>query len=204
MNLKRRNFLNKFHVYGGLFTAGFLISFSYSAFYHQHHLKYPKPGDKITHWEQQLTIPDIPDKLAFKLAVRDSMGLFGHAPWWEDYNDSLGIHHFMIARPGKKYWITVPEQGNIFKVEEVRTGFWDVLFQLHPLSGGMSGHGKGPFFIKAWRMISFPMALVLFGVMLITIHFWYARSFHKRRSWIIVGVIASFPFILIIFIWLVG
>jgi hypothetical protein len=203
-NRKWRNFLSKFHVYGGLFTAGFLIAFSYSAFYHQHHFKFPKPGSKTIQWEQELNIPDIPDKLDYKLAVRDSIGLFGYAPWWKDYTDSLGIHHFMISRPGKQYWITVPEQGNIYQVNEVRTGFRDVLFQLHPLSGGMRGHGKGPFFIRAWKIIALPMALVLLGVMIISIHFWYARSFNKRRSWIIVGAIALFPVILMIFIWLVG
>lgn len=201
---KWRGFLSRFHVYGGLLTAGFLIAFSYSAFYHQHHLKFPKPGTKTKQWEQQLSIPDIPDKLEYKLAVRDSMGLFGHAPWWKDYNDSLGIHHFMIARPGKQYWITVPQQGNIYKVKEIRTGFWDVLFQLHPLSGGMRGHGKGPFFIKAWKIISLPLALVLLAVLMISIHFWYTRSFKKRQSWIIVGAIALFPLILMVFIWLIG
>ncbi len=189
-----------FHVYGGLFTAGFLILFAISAFDHQHHLKFPKPGSKTVHWEQRLTIPEIPDKLA----VRDSMGIFGHAPWWEDYTDSLGVHHFMIGRPGKKYWITVPEQGNAYKVDEIRTGFWDVLIQLHPLAGGMRGHGKGPSFIKAWKIIALPMALVLLGVMIISIHFWIMHSFNRRRCWIIVGAIASLPLILMILIWLVG
>jgi len=203
-NRKWRNFLSKFHVYGGLLTAGFLILFAISAFYHQHHLKFPKPGSKVTQWEQHLNIPDIPDKLEFKLAVRDSMGIFGHAPWWEDYIDSLGVHHFMIGRPGKRYWITVPDRGNIYKVDEIRTGFWDVLIQLHPLAGGMRGHGKGPFFISAWKIIALPMALVLLGVMVITIHFWYVRSFKKRRSWIIIGAMVLFPLILLTFIWLVG
>ncbi len=203
-NRNWRNFLSKFHVYGGLLTAGFLIAYSYSAFYHQHHLKFPKPGSKTHEWEQQLIIPEIPDKLDYKLAVRDSLGLFGYAPWWEDYKDSLGIHHFMINRPGKQYWITVPEQGNTYQIDEVRTGFWDVLFRLHPISGGMQNHGKGPFFIKAWKIVALPLALVLLGVMIISIHFWYVRSFKKRRSWIIVGTIALFPVILMIFIWLVG
>lgn len=203
-NPKLRRFLNKFHVYGGLFTAGFLIAFAFSAFYHQHHLKYPKEGSKTVQWEQQLTLPDIPDNLEYKLAVRDSLGLFGHAPWWEDYTDSLGIHHFMISRPGKQYWITVPGEGNVYKVDEVRTGFWNVLFQLHPLSAGMQGHGKGPFFIRAWKIVSLPMALVLLGVMIISIHFWMTRSFSRRRSWFIVAGIALFPLILMICIWLLG
>jgi hypothetical protein len=203
-NRKWRSFLNKFHVYGGLFSVGFLIIFSISAFYHQHPPKLPKPGNKTTYWEESLTIPYIPDNHEFKLAVRDSLGLFGHAPWWEDYHDSLGIHHFMITRPGKQYWITVPLEDDVYSVREIRTGPWPVIISLHPLAAGMRGHGKGPFFIKTWRIISLPMALVLLCVILITIHLWYVRSFRKRISWIIAGAIASFPIILLIFIWLVG
>lgn len=203
-NTKWKIFINNFHVYGGLFTATFLIFFGISAFYHQHHLKFPKEGSKTTHWEKTLTIPEISDQKEFKLAVRDSMGLFGHAPWWKDYRDSLGIHHFMISRPGKNYWITVPVSGNIYKVDEIRTGMWNVLIQLHPLAAGMQGHGEGPFFIKAWKIVSLLMALILLCVMIISLYFWYSRSFSKGRSWIIVGGIALFPLILIIFIWLIG
>lgn len=197
-------FLGNFHVYGGLFSVGFLIAFSYSAFVHQHHLKFPKPGNKSVYWEQSLNIPEIEDNHDYKLAVRDSLGLFGHTPWWEDYHDSLGVHHFMIARPAKQYWVTVPSKGNIFKINEIRTGFWDVLKQLHPLASGMQGHGKGPFFIKAWKYISIPMALVLFCVIMLAFYFWYKRSFKKPGSWILVGTIAVFPVLLFILIWLVG
>jgi len=201
---KWRSFLNKWHVYGGLFTVGFLLSFSYSAFYHQHHLKFPKAGTRKTNWEQRISIPEIEDPLKYKLAIRDSLGLFGHAPWWEDYHDSLGVHHFMISRPAKQYWIKVPTEDDLFRVEEIRTGFWSALNQLHPLAAGMQGHGNGPFFIKAWRIISFPMGLVLLSVILISIHFWYVRSFRKSRSWLVVSMIALFPIILIIVIWLLG
>ncbi len=199
-----RDFLNKWHVYGGLFTVGFLLAFSYSAFYHQHHPKSPRESNRRSTWEQRIAMPEIEDGNAYKLAVRDSMGLFGHAPWWEDYHDSLGIHHFMIVRPGKQYWITVPVEGDLCSVEEIRKGFLDVLIQIHPLAAGMQGHGKGPFFIKAWRFISFPMALVLLGVIIITIHFWYVRSLKSFRSWQVVSIIAFIPIILIVFICLVG
>ena len=110
----------------------------------------------------------------------------------------------MVSRPGKKYWITVPVRDDVYKVREIRIGFWNVLIGLHPLATGLHGHGKAPFFIKAWRIISFPMALVLLCVLVITIHFWLVRSFRKKRSWIIAGAFASIPFILFTFIWLVG
>ena len=203
-NSKWRNFLNRFHVYGGLFSVGFLIIFSISGFYFQHHPKFPKPGDKTTYWSASLTIPEITDNLDFKQTVRDSLGLFGHLPWWEDYHDSLGVHHFMISRPGKQYWITVPLQDDVYRIKEIRTGPWSVMIAMHWLAGGMRGHGKGPFFIKTWRIISLPMSLVLLGVIIITIHLWNVNSFRNRRSWIIAGAIASFPVILLIFIWLIG
>jgi hypothetical protein len=100
--------------------------------------------------------------------------------------------------------VTVPQEGDVYKIREIRTGPWPVIIALHPLASGMRGHGKGPFFIKAWRIISVPMALVLCCVILITIHLWYVRSFRKGRGWIIAGALASFPLILLIFIWLVG
>ena len=203
-NRKWRRFLDRFHVYGGLFSVGFLIIFSISAFYHQHHPKFPKPGDKSIHWEASLTIPDTNTNHNFKLAVRDSLGLFGYVPWWQDYRDSLGVHHFMITRPGKQYWVTVPLEGDVYKIREIRTGPWPVIVALHPLASGMRGHGQGPFFLKAWRIVSLPMALVLLCVILITIQLWYIRSFRNGKGWLLAGILASFPMILLIFIWLVG
>ncbi len=199
-----KNLLLKIHIYGGLFSVGFLITFSYSAFVHQHHPKFPKPGEKTVLWEQSLHIPEIEDNHKFKLAVRDSLELFGHAPWWKDYHDSLGVHHFMISRPGKQYWVTVPKQGKIYQIKEVRTGFLDVMIQLHPLAAGMQGHGKGPSFIKVWKYISLATALVLLSVILISIQFWLRKSFKRRSRWMVVGTIAILPVILIIFIWLIG
>jgi hypothetical protein len=198
---KWKVFLNRWHVYGGLFTIGFLLVFSYSAFYHQHHPKTRGDSHRRSTWEQKIAMPEIEDGHAYKLAVRDSMGLFGHAPWWEDYHDSLGIHHFMITRPGKQYWVTVPRKGDLFSVEEIRTGFLNVLVQLHPLSSGLM---EGPFFIRVWKFIAFPMALVLLGVIMITVHFWYVRSFKNSGSWLIVLIIAAVPITLTMIIWLVG
>lgn len=88
-NRKWRSFLNRFHVYGGLFSVGFLVIFSISAFYHQHHPKFPKPGNKTSFWEASFSTPEISENIEFKRAVRDSLELFGHVPWWEDYHDSL-------------------------------------------------------------------------------------------------------------------
>ena len=202
-NSKWRKFLNKFHIYGGLLITGFLIAFGFSALQHQHHFKLPK-SDRVKHWEKNFSPPAVEDHHAFKFAVRDSLGLFGHAPWWEDYTDSLGVNHFMISRPGKQYWVTVPLENDVFKVAESRTGFLEVLNAIHPLSAGMQNHGYSPKFLLAWRIIAECFALVFLMVLIISVHFWYNRSFKDNRSWIIISLFASFTFILIISAWLVG
>ena len=199
-----KSVLERIHVYGGLFSVGFLITFGFSAFVHQHHPGFIKPGSHTVYWEDSFHVPSIADNLEFKHAVRDSLGLFGHTPWWEDYRDSMGVHHFMITRPGKQYWVTVPGSGSIFRIREIRTGVLDVMNQLHPLAAGMQGHGNGPFFIRAWRFISLPMAILLFCVILVTIHLWYRRWPGKPGNWIIISIALVFPAVLLIFIWLVG
>lgn len=145
-NSNWRKFLNKFHIYGGLLTAGFLLTFGFSAIQHQHHFKLPQPK-RVKHWKKEFKVPQVEDHLEFKLAVRDSLGLYGHAPWWEDYTDSLGVKHFMITRPGKRYWVTVPGDNNVWEVAESRTGFLEVLNAIHPLSAGMQNHGYSPRFL---------------------------------------------------------
>ena len=202
-NSNWRKFLNKFHIYGGLLTTGFLITFGFSALQHQHHFKLPKP-DNVKHWEKKFFPPEPDDHHAFKLAVRDSLGLFGHAPWWEDYTDSLGVKHFMISRPGKQYWVTVPLDNYVFKVSESRTSILEVLNAIHPLSAGMQNHVYSPRFLLAWRVISECLAIVFLMVLIISIHFWYTRSFKDRRSWFIISLFASVTFILIFLVWLVG
>ena len=202
-NSKWRRFLNTFHIYGGLLTTGFLITFSFSAIQHQHHFILPK-SERVKHWSKEFNIPQVKDHLEFKLAVRDSLALFGHAPWWEDYTDSLGVDHFMIARPGKKYWVTVPRDNNIFNVAESRTSILEVLNAMHPLAAGMMNVGEKPPFILAWRIMAECLALVLLAVLIVSVHFWFTRSLKDYRSWIIVSLFASFALILIFSIWLVG
>lgn len=203
---KRNDFLEKFHVYGGLASVGILIIFSFSAYVHQHHPKFAEPREgKPTYWEQSIDMPEMEDHHAFKLAVRDSLGLFGHAPWWEDYTDSLGVMHFMITRPGKQYWVTVPETGNTYMIKEHGSGLLNIANQLHPLSAGMQNAGEHtPAYTKVWRFVMVPMGLVLIMVVLISLHFWLKRSIRKKRGWITIGVLASVPILLFIMIWLVG
>jgi hypothetical protein len=197
---KWRDFLDKFHVYGGLFISVYLIILGISSLHMQHHFQLPE-GSSVKSWEKEINMPEILDNQAYKLAVRDSLGLFGGTPWWEDYRDDNGVHHFMITRPGKKYWVEVPTDNNIFKIEESRTGFLNVAMALHGLTGGEL---KGPVFIRVWKFFGQIMNIVFFIVLCITVYFWFIRSFKTYRGWIFAGSFVFSAIIILIFIWLVG
>lgn len=198
-NINWRNLLDKLHVYGGLFIAVYLIMMGISSIYFQHHISYSENDSEVT-WEQRINLP-IENNQEFKLAVRDSLGLFGHTPWWEDYKDDAGIHHFMITRPGKKYWVEVPLNGNLYKIKESRTSFLSVFNSLHGLT---SGELKGPFFIFVWKIIAQIMNIVFLIVLCITIYYWWHRSFRSYNGWLIAGSFILFSFIILGFIWVAG
>ena len=142
----------------------------------------------------------IDDKGLLKAALRDSLNLHGYLPWWKEYTDSVGIYHFMISRPGKQYWVTIPEEYNRVIVEESRMPILSVVFALHPLTAGFNGPG----FAKIWRIVSEIMSVMLLVIIVLSIQLWYAQSFSKKRSWIIVTALILISILLIIFVWQVG
>ncbi len=202
MNQKGRTnkFLKKLHVYGGLFLSFYVVTLGISSLQFQHHFFEFQPGKKAVSWDQHVQIPGIEESHQLKSAIRDSLGLNGYLPWWEEYTDSLGIYHFMINRPGKEYWITVPNEGDLIQVDERRKAILSVVFALHPLTAGFDGPG----FAKAWRIISEIMSVLLLVIIILSIQFWYTRSFPKNKGWIIVCAVASFSILLIILVWLIG
>ncbi len=199
-NRKWRNFLDKFHVYGGLFIAGYLVILGISSLHYQHHFNLPENDSKKL-WQKNINMPPIEDNQTFKLAVMDSLGLFGHTPWWQDYRDDEGVHHFMITRPGKSYWIEVPQNGNAFKIEEAGTGFLNVVMALHGLTGGGL---KGPAFLKVWKIVAQIMNVVFLLVLFITVWFWYIRAFRNYSGWLFAGLFSFVSLVILAFIWLIG
>ena len=193
-------FLKKLHVYGGLALSFYVIILGISSLQFQHRFVEFQPGKKVVHWEQEFEVPSLEDKSQLKAAIRDSLQLNGYLPWWKEYTDSTGIYHFMISRPGKQYWVTVPESYDHVLVDESRMSFISVVFALHPLTGGF----EGPGFAKIWRIISEVMSVLLLLIILLSIQLWYAQSFSEKRGWIIVLGLILFSFLLIILVWLVG
>lgn len=195
-----RALLDKIHVYGGLFIVAYLIMLGLSSLQYQHHFDIPEREPYKT-WTQNIDMPELEGKQEYKLAVRDSLDLFGYTPWWKDYRDDAGVHHFMITRPGKQYWVEVPAEGNVFKIDEIRSSFISVVFALHGLTGGAL---EGPWFISLWKFVAQIMNVVFLAVLIITVYFWYDRSFYTYKGWIFAGTFAFVSLLTLVFIWLVG
>ena len=193
-------FLRKTHVYGGLFLAFFAIVLGISSLQFQHNFIELRPAKKTLLWDQHVQIPDIENRQQLKSAIRDSLNLYGYLPWWEEYTDSLGSYHFMISRPGKQYWVRLPNVGSQIQVSERRTAFISTVFALHPLTAGF----EGPGFAKIWRVLSEIMSILLLVIILLSIQLWYTKSFSRKWGWLMAGSVASFSIILIVLVWLVG
>lgn len=200
-NFDWRNLLDKIHVYGGLFITVYLLILGISSLNMQHHFINLREGKSKKLWEQKINMPVIENQQNYKQAVKDSLGLYGGTPWWEDYKDDNGIHHFLISRPGKKYWVEVPANGNVFKIEESHTGLLNVAMVLHGLTGGMR---EGPGFVKIWKFFGQIMNIVFFIAICITVYFWFERSFRTYRGWTIAGGFIFSAIIILVFIWLIG
>ena len=159
--------LKKLHVFGGLTLSFYVITLGISSLQFQHRFVEFQPGKKVVHWEQKLELPLVEDKDQLKADIRDSLQLNGYLPWWKEYTDSTGIYHFMISRPGKQYWVTIPEEYDRVLVEESRMPFLSVVFALHPLTAGF----KGPGFALIWRIVSEIMSVLLLVIIVLTIRY---------------------------------
>ena len=198
-----RDFIDKLHVYGGLLISGYLVLLGLSSLQYQHHFPLPENNSEKL-WQQRFNMPQIENNQAYKLAVRDSLGLFGHTPWWQDYRDVNGVHHFMITRPGKSYWVEVPTEDDVFKIKETRAGFLSVILALHGLTGGGGVVMNPPTFVFIWKIIAQVMNVLFLIILFITIYFWYERSFRKSWGWIFAGIFTLTFLTILSFIWLIG
>ena len=128
-----RDAILKIHLYGGLLCASYLLIFGISSLNYNHH--FGQDADDKVQWERILEVVDQKEKMAVAKKVRDDLGLIGWTIPWETRRDDAGNLHFGLARPGKHYTIHVFFKEGRVAVDEDRKGFWQVINQLHALTG---------------------------------------------------------------------
>ena len=128
-----RDLILKIHLYTGLLCASYLLIFGISSLNYNHH--FGQPTDDKVQWDRALDVEDRKEQMDVAKKVRDDLDLIGWTIPWETYRDDQSNLHFGLARPGKRYKIHVFFDQDRVAVDEDRKGFWQVINQLHALTG---------------------------------------------------------------------
>ena len=196
-----RKVLLKIHLYGGLLFFPYLIIFGLSSLHVNHHFGFMEEEQEwemlpSRHFELQAT----DDNQVLADAVKDSLGLMGWAPFWEQDRDSLS-YDFKIVNFGSEYKVSLDLVKNDLSISRRSKGVGHVLHSLHFLGEKIPG---GTALINSWHhyqnlTVFFVLAAAITGIIL----------FLKRKRERTIGLaIASGAFLMsltyLLYVWLVG
>jgi hypothetical protein len=177
--------LQKAHVYGGLFGSAFMILMGITALNFQHHFFTPQHNTLESYQEEIHFTGDLSaDSLA--LEIQDSLGIFGNIVSWEFHSDTAGYLDFLVKRPGYHYRVSLNRKIPLVKVEPVKTGFGDIIYELHKSRGAIGQ----VWYFDLWTVYKQVAVVAIFLSIVISIYFWFKKSVKTKQQWGI--VIASF------------
>jgi hypothetical protein len=194
-----RDLILKIHMYGGLLCSSYLILFGLSSLNYNHRFAFTEPGAEKVFYERTVLVPDIQDNKVLSAAIRDSLGLMGYPLPWETRRDTSGALHFGLARPGKKYTLHAFPAQNLVKVEENRRGYWEVVRQLHGLTGLPSSR-----FMGLWGVYTETCTWVVLFSAASGVYLWTARRSERRVGWALVGGAVGGSLLLMLYVLLWG
>ncbi len=197
-----RKLLFHIHLYAGLFCAFHLITFGFSSLHFNHKFPFAAPNDKVTStWERTVYLGEIEEDRQFAFKVRDELGLKGWAQPWEYHKEeSTGLFHFNVERPGRVYRIELPRSGKgPVRVEEIPTGFWNSLANMHVLGGFPNAD-----FSKWWPIYTEICTLVVLFAAISGVYFWAQRKKEKIIGWVMLAGGSGGSLAFMLYIWLIG
>lgn len=201
---KRKNrllrMLHKLHIYSGLSASLFLIIAGISALDFQHHfLSHSPKGGKTC--IQQLNVEFLASNDTLIKQINDSIGIYGHIPYWEIRDDSINqVFSYSVFRPGKRYDISVQKKLHKLKITESRMGIGNLLAGLHE---GATGAPESMIF-AVWGSYARTATVMAIISILTSVYLWFRKSVKHRWQWFIIGFSFSISTFYILFIWLVG
>lgn len=204
MKLTKRSiykFLTNIHIYGGLFSAVYLLVVGVSVLNFQHQFLPETPTDTIRYTR---TIQFDESLKADSLAqfVRDELKIKGYIPYWE-YRENIkkGQLRFMIQRPALSYEIKLDRKSDEVKINEIHYSTGRILRAMH---FGSIRNQLGDPMLDIWARYSQLAALFAFLAVATSIYFWFKKSVRSRKQWFAVIVSGLFSIVYIVYIWLIG
>lgn len=193
-----RNLFLKLHLYAGLLCFPYFIVFGISSLHINHEFSFMQPDPATRQWQRDVPIRQVADNQLLAETIRDSLGLMGWAPWWEQ-NRQTRAYTFQVTHPGKQYRIQANLLENRVRVEERSKGFWPVLNSLHFLGESIPG---APLPINSWQYYQdFSVVVMLFSI-LSGFYLFVKKRRETLAGLLVLGCCTLFSLLLMIGVWL--
>jgi hypothetical protein len=194
-----RALLLNLHLYGGLITCWYLILFGVTSLGFNHPGFVPEHQVQTDSWEATLSADLSGGNLQKAEQVRDQLDMFGWPLPWAMWRGAENRLHFDMSRPGKDYSLIVDEETREVSVRGRSLGLWQILRELHGLSGVPNSKLMTSWFvyteITTW--------IVLFSA-LTGVYLWFKRQARRRVATIVLGLSAVVSLAFMAFVYWVG
>ncbi len=196
-----KNLLLKIHLYCGLFFSPLLLIFGLSSLHINHHFQlFEENQGWSEETEIKLHLKDTSDNQFLAEAIRDSLGLMGWCPWWEQYRKA-DKYRFGVVHNGAEYEINADLSKDLVSIKRRGKGFGNILQSLHFLGEEIPG---GTLAINSWRYYQ-ALSVVYLLLASATGIFLFTRRKKER----IAGLLICFGFfcasiLLMLYVWQVG
>ena len=195
-----RNYILRIHIYIGLFCLPYLLIFSLSSLNFNHHFLPEKLSEEQSaSWQVKVNLPETYDNAALANMVKDSLGLFGWAPWWEYRRDSVSFR-FGVTHTGKFYEVVTRKGSGVVTVNQWNYQSGNVLKGLHFLGEKIPG---APLHINMWRFYQDLTVYAVFFWVLSGLYMWILKRRKGGLESPVLLAISIFSVALIITVWLV-
>jgi hypothetical protein len=173
--LMKKSLLIKLHLYCGLFTCFYLISFGVSSIVMNHKLEVDNKTVKKT-WNAWVKVDQFLSDSELAEDVKNQLKLMGWTPQWQFERDSTNFR-FTVTHLAKTNKLDLNLNTGEVQISDIPKGFWAVLHGLHFFNGRIP---NAPFFLKTWMVYQWLTLLVLLVSLVLGLWLWLKYSY---RTW---------------------
>ncbi len=190
----KKSTLVKLHLYCGLFTSFYLISFGLSSIILNHKFDLEKKAIKKT-WAAQVQVDTSLSQKELAEEVRNQLNLMGWVPPWE-FRKRDGHFQFITTHLAKTSKLDLDLASGRVEVAEMPKGFLEVLHALHFFNGRIP---NAPFVLRTWIVYQWMTLFVLLVSLILGLWLWLRYS-HKTWELYVFGGLFIFSLLLMFLI----
>ena len=170
----KKSLLLKLHLYCGLFTCCYILTFGVSSIILNHGIQVDSNGITKS-WEERIEIDEMLSNEEVAAKIRDDLGLMGWIPPWRYKKDKLTFA-FIVTHTGKVYHIHHNFETDVTQVEEAPKGFISVLHGMHFFNGKIP---NAPLLLRSFAVYQWMGLFALLLSLIFGIWIWLKYSARK-------------------------